>query len=84
MILSNKQHHFSFYGGVQLPHNLILVLKIEAFTAELSVDFIMTANFILQQTLTLFCQLHKNFRVSRSLVKDVQIFGEFTHRYFKF
>ena len=31
-----------------------------------------------------FCQLHKNFRVSPNLVKDVQRFVQFSLRYFKF
>ena len=33
--------------------------------------------------LTLFYQPHKNFGVSRSLVKDVQGFGQFSHKHFK-
>ena len=38
-------------------------------TAKFSIDFIVTANLIFWQILTLFGQIHKNLRVSQSLEK---------------
>ena len=75
---------FVFVEGAQLPHDQVLILEERNFHCKVLSRLYRTANLIFQQTLTLFYQLHKNFRVSRSLVKDVQRFGQFSHRYFKF
>ena len=71
---------FVFMEGVQLTHYQVLVLEDRTFHRKVlsrpyrSSKFNYLANFY----------LHKNFRVGRSLVKDVQRFGKFSLRYFKF
>ena len=41
-------------------------------------------HLLFQRTITLFYpHLIKSFRVSRGLVKDLQRFGQFSHKYFK-
>ena len=63
-----------FMKGVQLHHNQVLVLLGRLYRNS---KFSILENFNL-----FFCQLQKKFRVSQSLVKDIQRFGQFSHRYF--
>ena len=70
--------------GVQLPQNQLMVLEDRTFHWKVLSKLYVTANLIFQQTLTLFFQLHRSFRLSRSSLKYVQRFGQFSLRYFKF
>ena len=53
--------------------------KTKLFTAKFSVD----SKFNILANLNLVLPTSRKFSVSRSLVKDVQNFGQFSHRYFK-
>ena len=70
--VKKRASFFVFMEGVQLPHDQVLVLVNRAFHCKVltrlyhSSIFDILANLIFANFIkkTLFCQLHKNFRVS--------------------
>ena len=84
MILLKKQHYFIvFLERAQLPHDAVLGLEERTFHCKILSKHYRNIKFNISVILTLFYQSHKNFRVSRNLVKDVQGFGQFTNKHFK-
>ena len=55
---------FVFMEGVQLPSDQVLVLEDRTFHYKVLSRLYRNSKFNIYQNLTLFCQLHKNFRVS--------------------
>ena len=74
---------FVFIEEFQVPHDQVLVLKNGIFHRNVSGKLYRNSKSNILANLTLFNQPHKNLRVSRSLVKGVQGFGQFSHKYFK-
>ena len=70
--------------GVHRPHAQVVVLEDRSFHRKVLRKLYRNSKFnILAKFINLFYQPHKNFRVSQSLVKDAQRFGQFNHKYFK-
>ena len=74
---------FHFMEWVQLLQDQVLVLEDKVFHRKVINTLYRNSDFYLLVNINFFYQPHKNFSVSRSLEKEVQRFGQFSHKHFR-
>ena len=72
---------FVFMEVVYLLHNQVLVVEDSIFHRRVLSKLYRNSKFNVLVNFNFFHQHHTGFRVSQSLVKDAQGFGEFSQRY---